>query len=119
MNQKTVKIILWTAIALLALQFTAAGLGKFTGDWNAKFIQWGYPLFFVYAVGVVEIGGMIGLFIGKVRKWAALLLIVTMLGAAVTHLMNDEFPKLIHNGVLIGLLYLVYWLDRKREVPQG
>lgn len=111
MNIKTKRILQWILIALLSLQFIAAGLGKFTGDWSEKFELWGYPSAFMYFAGVVEISGVIGLFLSKVRKWAIVLLTITMIVAAVTHVLNSEFSNLIHNGILIALLGSLYWLN--------
>ncbi len=114
MSPKTNKVLLWILISILTLQFVAASLGKFTGAWTPRFEAWGYPGVLVYVVGLLEVAAVIGLFIAKFRKWAVILLVATMIGAAVTHILNDEYSRLIHNGVLILLLLTLNHLDKKR-----
>ena len=116
MKPKIKKTIMWILIGLLALQFTSAGLPKFTGSWDTKFADWGYPSFFVYLIGLVEIVGIIGLFIRKTRKWAVIALMLTMIGAAITHALNDEASRLIHNFILIALLVSVFYLHKVKSL---
>jgi len=113
MRTKTTKIIMWVLVALMTFQFLAAGLAKFVGAWTIKFVDWGYPAYFVYLVGLVEVGGVVLLFFTKLRKWGVLVLIITMLGAMVTHIMNDEFGRLIHNGILVLLLSVIWFLGNR------
>ena len=69
MKPRTVKIIMWLFISLMTLQFFAAGIGKLTGAWTNMFTNWGYSISFMYMIGVLEIGCVVGLFIQKIRKW--------------------------------------------------
>jgi uncharacterized membrane protein YphA (DoxX/SURF4 family) len=113
MSSKIKKTIMWVLIGLLTLQFAAAGLSKFTGSWDARFIDWGYRASFVYLIGVIEVAGIIGLYVPKIRKWSVLILAMTMLGAAFTHLFNDEAGRLIHNLIIIIALLVVFLLSKK------
>ena len=67
-----------------------AGSGKFdnTSTIAASFSEWGYPLWFMYLVGVCEISGGILLIIPKTRRLGVFVLSIVMLGAIITHLMN-------------------------------
>ncbi len=114
MQLRTVKIISWLFISLMTLQFIAAGIGKLTGTWTDMFTKWGYSISFMYMIGSLEIACVIGLFIAKIRKWAGLVLIITMIDAAFTHLLNSEPSRIIHNIVLIGILSGIFYLDRKK-----
>jgi len=105
---------MWLFVSMMALQFIAASIGKFMGAWTNMFIEWGYPVPFMYLVGILEVVAVIGLFVSKFRKWAVLLLLVIMLGAMFTHLMNGEYPRLIHNSIIIGLLSALFYLDNQR-----
>ena len=122
MKPKTIKILMWVLIALMTVQFMAAGLGKFTGAWTDKFLDWGYSISFMYLIGTVEILCVVGLYIStlmnvSVRKWAVGLLISIIIGAAVTHLMHAEYSRLIHNTIVIGMLCGVLYLnDRLAKV---
>ena len=116
MKPRTIKIIMWSFITLMAVQFLAAGIGKLTGDWNNMFMKWGYSPSFAYIIGFIEVAAVVALFIPKTRKWAILVLIISMIGAAITHLLNSQSSRIIHNIILIVILSGIYYLDRKRIV---
>jgi uncharacterized membrane protein YphA (DoxX/SURF4 family) len=113
MKSRTRKTIQWILIILLTIQFAAAGMGKFTGAWNTKFIEWGYTITFMYLIGVVEFGSIIILYIARWRKWSLFVLTLTMLGAIATHLINGEYSRIVHNGIVMILLLTVYYLDQR------
>ena len=50
------------------------------------FQEWGYPIWFVFVVGAIEVAGAGLLLIPALRFYGALLLAADMLGATVTHL---------------------------------
>jgi uncharacterized membrane protein YphA (DoxX/SURF4 family) len=113
MKTKGIKILMWICISLLTLQFLGAGVTKLLGGWSSKFIAWGYSSTFVYTIGSLEIIGVVGLFLPKARKWSAILLTFIMVGAAYTHLSYSEPVRVVHNGIITGLLLLVIRLDQK------
>ena len=106
------KGVLWTCATLLAVAFFVAGMLKLAGPsaqrWSERFAQWGYPPNVGYVVGVVEILGGLGLLIPKVRRVAAAVLVVLMIGAAGTHVVNGEYARIIPPLVLGGLACLIY-----------
>lgn len=104
---------MWICIAILTIQFLGAGVTKLTGAWSSKFAGWGYSTAFMYAIGTIEIIGVVGLFISRTRKWSTVLLILIMAGAAYTHISNLEYGRVIHNAIVAGLSFLVMHLDRK------
>jgi uncharacterized membrane protein YphA (DoxX/SURF4 family) len=112
MNTKTARVILWICIACLVVQFLAAGLSKIAGAWVSRFSGWGYSVEFMYGVGVLEIMGVAGLFFSRTRKWSALVFILIMIGAAVTHILNSEYVRVIHNGLVAGGSVLIVIFDR-------
>lgn len=81
---------------ILALVFAASGGAKllalpFEVD---AFLRWGYPLAFMYVIGVLEVAGAVGLLISRVSALASLCLAALMLGAVTTHLTHGEWPML-------------------------
>ena len=91
---------------LLALAFLAAAVAKLTGNemMVANFARFGYPLWFMYFVGVAEIAGAIGLLLKPTAVWAAVCLGVLMLGAVGTHFINDPPPQAVPAIVLLDSL---------------
>ncbi len=109
--KEIIKKILWVVLGLL---FFVAGIDKLVGDPNQvrHFAEWGYPLWFLYIVGIVEVGGGISLFISQVRFYGVLLLSATMVGAAVTHLRAGETGAFPVPVVLLLLLITLAWSMR-------
>lgn len=105
----------WIIAILLSLAFLMAGISKLTGQeqFVQNFGKWGFSMAFMYFIGGCEIIGAIGLMVKKVRALAALGLILLMLGAIGTHIVNSEafIPPLI----LLVLLGTLVWL-RKDEL---
>ena len=115
-NKKLKTILLWALQILLALLFLAAGSGKFLGSevWQQKFLDWGYPNNFYLVIGAVETIAAILLLIPKFTRYAVMLLVVVMLGAAMTHLFNNQAPELIRPGIfLVFLSTLIYFRKEK------
>lgn len=98
---------MWICIACLTVQFLGAGISKMSGSWSTRFSGWGYPTAFMYVIGALEIIGVVGLFFSKTRKWSAVILIIVMIGAAGTHVLNAEYVRMIHNAVVAGVLLAV------------
>jgi uncharacterized membrane protein YphA (DoxX/SURF4 family) len=99
---------------LLALAFLAAGGSKLAGaaPHPAQFEGWGYPIWFMYVTGLVELSGAILVAIPRTRLYGALALAATMLGAIGTHVVNGEFGALIAPIVLLTLAGTTIWLTR-------
>ena len=108
----------WCLSIALGLVFLAAGATKFKSpQWEMRFSAWGYPDWFRIAVGVLEVGCSILLLVPRARPWAALVLTTLMLGAAGTHLLNGEAPRLVVNVVLAALLIGAFALTRRSDPP--
>lgn len=113
--KQIIKTSLWIILGLL---FLAAGGSKL---WDPathaeKFAHWGYPLWFVYVTGIIEVLGAIGLFIPAGRLYGVLLLSITMIGATVTHIRAGEmgaFP--VPLVLLLGLLTLAWTMKHPKK----
>ena len=85
--------------------------------WGERFEQWGYPANAHYAVGVFEIIGGLGVLIPRWRRAASLTLVVLMVGALGTHVVNGEFSRVIPPLVLGGLACLMFRSARRASCP--
>lgn len=98
---------------LLALLFLFTGAMKLMGSEQVaeEFGRFGFPVFFSYVIGLVEISCGFLLFAPAVAAYAAGMLILVMLGASGSHLMAGDglgkaaVPLVI--GVLLALV--AYW----------
>lgn len=113
-DSKAVNISSWVLVVLLALGFLLAGVGKLTGAQTAMFQGWGYAPWFAILIGVLEMAGAIGLLIPKMTRLAIYGLSGLMLGACYTHLANAEAAQLIRPLLFMAVLWVVWWLRRKR-----
>ncbi len=105
MTEKTRNVLLIVGSLLLAAIYIMFGAGKFIdpATWNAKFENWGIPLWFVPVSGALEIAGAIGLLIPVVRGVAGVALALFMVGAVATHVLHAEIVMIFVAGaILIG-----------------
>lgn len=113
---RTVRVLaLLSAVVLLLF-----GAMKFLGGEMVRqeFEQhWGYPAWFAYVTGVLELtaGGL--LLVPRVRFHGAILASFIMLGAVVTHLRVPEVGLLPLALVVLGCSAAVAWTLRHGPVP--
>ena len=102
--KQIIKTSLWIILGILFL--FEGGYKLWDPATHAEvFAHWGYPLWFVYVTGIIELVGGIGLFIPAGRFVGVILLSVTMIGAAITHLRAGEMAALpVPILLLVGLL---------------
>ena len=111
-------VVGWCLSVPLSLVFLAAGATKFAAPgWEMRFSAWGYPDWFRVVVGLLEVVCSILLLVPRTRRWAALVLTTLMLGAAGTHLLHGEAPRIIVNIVLAALLVAALTLTRRLHAP--
>ena len=77
------------------------------------FAQWGYSVWFLYLTGLIEVGGGICLLIPKRQCYGIVVLSLTMVGAALTHLKAGEMEAFPVPLVLLCLLLMLAWTMRK------
>lgn len=107
----------WCLAVLLSLLFVAVGGGKFVfPSWEARFAGWGYPPWARPAVGALEVAAALLLLPPRTRRLAALALVGVMAGAAATHLVNDEAPRVVVNLVLTGALTALVRVTPRRAI---
>lgn len=111
-QSKVSNIISWVLVVLLALGFLLASLGKLTGAQTSMFEKWGYPAWFAVFIGIAELLGAIGLLIPRLTKFAILGLTSIMIGAAYTHVANNEALQILRPAIFAGLLGAVWGLRK-------
>ncbi|KMO44865.1 DoxX family protein [Methylobacterium tarhaniae] len=107
---------------LLTAVFVAAAGMKFAAVpfEVAGFARFGYPLWFMYAVGAAQALGAILLWGQATVAHGALLLAVVMVGAAVSHLRaGDPVTMAVPALVLLGLTGGLAYARRGEIVPTG
>jgi len=84
---KVISILLWIVGASYADTFIRNGIRKFDaeGFWSHSFLEtWGFPLCFMYFIGVVEVVRGLFLLLPKLRLIGSLVLAIVMVGALST-----------------------------------
>ena len=116
MSQSSTSKLLKVGSILLAIAFIMSGGMKLTGpeEMVANFTRWGYPSWFMYAIGALEVAGGIGLLIPSLAGLAATGLVVIMLGAVGTHLRFAEWGPAVPPTLLLVFSFLV---ARARRSP--
>ncbi|HEY0737008.1 MAG TPA: DoxX family protein [Herpetosiphonaceae bacterium] len=107
----------YAVMALLTLGFLFFGGMKLAGaQMNVdNFTRWGYPIWFMYLTGLIEVVGAVLLWPQRTRLIGALLLVATMLGAIATHLVNGEAAFIAMPVVLLLLAAFVAWSNRPQR----
>lgn len=93
---------------LLALVFAASGGAKLLAlpFETEAFARWGYPLAFMYVIGVLELAGAVGLLVPRLSALAAFCLSALMLGAIGTHLRHGEWAMAV---LALAILLATFW----------
>jgi uncharacterized membrane protein YphA (DoxX/SURF4 family) len=106
----------WVITILVATIFVLTGFSKLAGEpaahWAERFSKWRYPPFFRVLIGALEILCGLAVLVKQSRRAAAVALMVIMAGAFCTHLVHDEFVRLISPTLLGGLALVLYLQDR-------
>ena len=102
---------------LLTLAFLGSGIMKLTGadEIRQGFENWGYPVFFMYIIGLCEVAGAVGLWLRRFSYAAKVCLIILMAGAVATHLVFDSFTEAMAPIILILLIAVTLALHRKER----
>ncbi len=93
MKTDQIKWYYWLMLILVSGIFLAGGIAAFAGnadEWKV-FEKAGYSTSFYHLIALLEILGGIGLWITRLRILAAIGLIVIMVGALVTQVINKDY----------------------------
>lgn len=102
------------AVVLLALIFLGSGGAKLAGlEFEIEaFTRWGYPLWFMYLAGIIEVAGAVLLLVPRVGALAAAGLAAFMLGAIGTHVVHAEWAMLAVATAITLLAARLAWAGR-------
>ncbi|HLL51921.1 MAG TPA: DoxX family protein [Myxococcaceae bacterium] len=106
---------------LLGVAFIVFGGGKFAGGQQVvdNFAKWGYPAWFRWFTGGVELAAGILILIPKTRFYGAALAAGTMVGAVLTHVRAGEYPQVVLPLVLGTLAAVLAWTHRPTWLLRG
>lgn len=95
--------------ALVALAFAVSGAAKLKNvpRMAAQFERFGFPPAWMYAVGVVELAGAVGLFLASDGVWASIGLALLLLGALVNHWKVGDPPAVWRPAAALLALCIV------------
>lgn len=116
---RALNIAAWIASALMFALFTlAASPPKLLGDPQAVegFLRSGYSDAFRLFIGASELLGGIALLIPRLAFWSALGLAVIMVGAAWTHVANDDAANMAPALVALALCVFIAVVRRGRAL---
>jgi len=90
----------------------AGGLLKFVNNatWTERFINFGYPLWFMYLIGIIEIAAAVALWIPKTRALGSLAIMAVMIGALISNLIAGE--SIIADIFFFLMAGIVAWIYR-------
>ena len=103
------KLTLWVPTVLLGVFFVLVGVPKFmpSQPWESMFQDFGYPRGSHLLIGGLEVLGGLLLLVPRTARYAAYLLAIIMVGAAVTHMIHGPlFSVPITLGIAAILLLL-------------
>ena len=108
-------IAIYVVSALLTALFLFAGIPKLMGAQQPVegFRAMGYSDGFRLFIGAAEVAGAIGLWIPNLAFWAAVGLVVIMIGAVHTHLTVPEAGPPTGAGAALVMLLFIAWARRK------
>ena len=114
----------WILTLLLAAMFLNAGIRKFfeAGGWSEAFRHMGYPVWFRIFIGFVETAAGLLLLVPRTAPYAAVVVIVVMIGAIGSNI-SAGFPIrgvvpavvcLIVGGIILALRWKVRYSFQRR-----
>ncbi len=110
--------LLWALKIVISLLFILASTGKLTANEAVieMFRNWGFFDGFYLIIGIIEFALAILLLIPRTSLYAALSLFVLMIGALITHLINDPISEIIRPLIFMILLAtIIFFQWNKRE----
>lgn len=106
----------WTSILawLLAAFFIVGGIGNIFASEaiRADYARWGYPGWFPYLTGALELTAAALIAYRPLRIWGAGLAVAIMLAATGTVLRHGEYGHAIAPLVVLGVTLVVGWFSR-------
>jgi uncharacterized membrane protein len=114
------KIIYWVATALLSFGMLASGISQIlhVKDMNELIAHVGYPLYFMYIIGVWKILGVIAILIPKfklLKEWAYAGFFFLMTGALISNLAIGDSGNAIWGPLFQTIFVVLSWYFRPAD----
>jgi len=120
LHQRIRKVLLVLFTLYFTIMFVKNGYLKFDpeGFWGPAFERWGYPVWFLFFIGVLEFGGGLAILLPRIAPYGALVLAIVMLGALVTRLIHGvsfgDASSISFN--MVSMLLLAYEHEPFRSI---
>jgi putative oxidoreductase len=103
---------------LISVIFAVEGLTKiFAVTFQVNlFNHWGYPLWFMFVIGSLELLGAIGLWIPQLSWLANIGLIGLMIGALYTHLSRGDTFQMMGLAIIATILLCIHIVKGYKKV---
>jgi uncharacterized membrane protein YphA (DoxX/SURF4 family) len=102
-----VTVAQWAAAVSLAALFAGSAIPKLTDGALADFTRWGYPDWFMAAVGLVELAGAAAVLVPRLARTAAAALGAILVGALGTVVVHAEYDRLPVTLLALALVLVV------------
>ncbi len=108
----------WALTVLMAVAFLSAGGSKLAGSEQMvnNFNEMGLPTWFLYVTGAIEVAGALLLLIPRTSPLGAGLLIPTMIGAVLAHVVSGHPIGQAVPAAVLGLLVAAVLYLRRDEL---
>jgi uncharacterized membrane protein YphA (DoxX/SURF4 family) len=105
---------------IITLLFAPPVLSKLLepGKWAHQFVVWGYPAWGALATSVVEILGLVALWIPNLVRVAIGVLAAVLIGAACTWLIHGPRSVAAFPGIILLFIGCLAWLEIVRQPPR-
>ena len=118
--KKRNNIIYWVATAWLALGMLSTGIVQLirTPEEKALMTHLGYPIYFLFIIGIWKLLGVIALLLPKLpllKEWTYAGFLFAMSGAIVSHLVMNDSAKELFGPLLLLVLTISSWYFRPAE----
>jgi uncharacterized membrane protein YphA (DoxX/SURF4 family) len=111
-NNRALSVVAWAVAILLCIAFLGAGTAKLTAQpmMTMEFAAFGYPQWFMYVTGLIEIVGAILVVVPRTSRIGASLLVCVMVGAIFSHLTHGQAGMIGAPVVLLVLAAVAFQL---------
>lgn len=118
--KNTNKIIYWISTALLSFGMLGSGISQLfhVKEMDELITHVGYPLYFMYIIGVWKILGVIAILIPNfklLKEWAYAGFFFLMTGALLSHLFMGDAGKAIFGPLFQTIFIILSWYFRPAD----
>ncbi|HKO77784.1 MAG TPA: DoxX family protein [Flavobacterium sp.] len=118
--KNTNKIIYWISTALLSFGMLGSGISQLLHikEMDELITHVGYPLYFMYIIGVWKILGVIAILIPNfklLKEWAYAGFFFLMTGALVSHLFMGDAGKAVFGPLFQTIFIVLSWYFRPED----